>query len=145
MLTLSYYKGKVYFPALPRCKTYADALCSMGWAAALHLLWQGERTGPAYFCNLEGPLPTGGEFVEPCSVQDPSQDEVASPELPTVHEPLMIAPERLVVACISDSCSPPSFVNEVHIVASQLFLHGLVKSLDPWCNIPVFITIKGEC
>ena len=43
-LTLSYYKGKVYFPALPRCKTYAGALCSMGWAAALHLLWQGERT-----------------------------------------------------------------------------------------------------
>src|SRR6185437_12248846 len=42
-LTLSYYKGKAYFPALPRCKTYADALCSMGWAAALRLLWRGER------------------------------------------------------------------------------------------------------
>ena len=54
------------------------------------------------------------------------------PELPTVHEPLMIAPERLVVACISNCCSPPSFVNEVHIVTPQLFLHGFIKSLDPW-------------
>ena len=70
--------------------------------------------------------------MEPCLVQDPSEDMVASPELPTVHEPLMIAPERLVVACISDCFSPPSFVNEVHIVTPLLFLHGLVKSLDPW-------------
>ena len=49
-----------------------------------------------------------------------------------MHEPLMITPERLVVACISDCYSPPSFVNEVHIVTPQLFLHGLVKILDPW-------------
>ena len=42
-LILSYYKGKIHFPALPKCKTYADALYSMGWAAAPHLLWQGER------------------------------------------------------------------------------------------------------
>ena len=69
--------------------------------------------------------------MEPCSVQDLPQDEVASPELPTVHEPLMITPERLVVACISDCCSPPSFVNEVHIATPQLFLHGFVKSLNP--------------
>ena len=71
MLILSYYKGKFHFPALPKCKTYANALYSMGWAAAPHFLWQGERIRPANFCNLEGPLPAGGEFVEPCSVQDP--------------------------------------------------------------------------
>ena len=69
--------------------------------------------------------------MESCSAQDPSEDEVASPELPAVHEPL-IALERLVVACVSDCCSPPSFVNEVHIVTPQLFLHGFIKSLDPW-------------
>src|SRR6185312_8182926 len=51
-----------------------------------------DASGPAHLCDLEGPLPAGGEFVEPCSVQDPPQDEVASPELPTMHEPLMIAP-----------------------------------------------------
>ena len=69
--------------------------------------------------------------MEPFPAQDPSEDEVASPELPTMHEPLMIAPERLVVACILDCCSPPSFVNEVHVVMPQLLLHGFVKSLDP--------------
>ena len=37
-LILSYYKGKVHFPVLPKCKTYADALYSMGWAATLHHL-----------------------------------------------------------------------------------------------------------
>ena len=70
--------------------------------------------------------------MEPRSVQDPSEDEVASLELPTVHEPLMIALERLVVACILDCCSPPSFVDEVHVVTPLLLLHGFVKSLDPW-------------
>ena len=70
--------------------------------------------------------------MEPCSVQDSPQDEVASLELPTVHEPLMIAPKRLVVACISDCCLPPSFVNEVYFIEPQLFLHKFIKSLDLW-------------
>ena len=104
------------------------------WVGQRHSIFCGEAntSGPAYLCNPEGPLPAGGEFVESCSAQDPSEDEVASPELPTVHEPLMIAPERLVVACISDCCSPPSFINEVHVVTPQLLLHGFIKSLDPW-------------
>ena len=42
-LILSYYKGRIYFLALPKCKTYADALYSMVWAAAPHLMWQDER------------------------------------------------------------------------------------------------------
>ena len=70
--------------------------------------------------------------MEPRSIHDPSEDEVASPELPAVHEPLMIAPECLVVACISDCCSPSSFVNEVYVVMPQLFLHCFIKCLDPW-------------
>ena len=85
------------------------------WVGQRHSIFCGEAnaSGPAYLCNLEGPLPAGGKFVEPRSVQDPSEDEVASPELPTVHEPLMIAPERLVVTPL-------------------LLLHRFVKSLDPW-------------
>ena len=88
------------------------------WVGQRHFIFCGEAnaSGPAYLYNPEGPLPAGGEFVEPCSAQDPPQDEVASPEFPTLHELLMIAPERLVVACILDCYSPPSFVNEVHIV-----------------------------
>ena len=104
------------------------------WVGQRHSIFCGKANapGPAYLCNLEGPLPAGGELVEPCSVQDPPQDEVASPELPTLHELLIIAPERLVVACILDCCSPPSLINEVHILALLLFLHRFIKSLDPW-------------
>ena len=120
------------FPALSKRKTYADALCS--WVGQRHSIFCGKvnASGPAYLCNLEGPLPAGGEFVEPRSVQDPSEDEVASPELPTVHEPLMIAPERLVVACVSDCCSPSSLVDEVDIITPLLLLHKFIKSLDLW-------------
>ena len=80
------------------------------WVGQRHSIFCGEANapGPAYLCNLEGPFLAGGKFVEPCPAQDPSEDEVASLELAIVHEPLMIAPERLVVACISDCCSPPS-------------------------------------
>ena len=102
------------------------------WVGQRHPFFCGKENafGPAYFCNLEGTLPAGGEFVEPCSVQNPPQDEVASLELPTVHEPLMITPKRLVVVCILDCCSPPSLINEVHILALLLFLHRFMKSLD---------------
>ena len=47
-----------------------------------------------------------------------------------MHKPFMVAPERLVVPCISDGCLPPSFVNEVHVIAPQLFLQRFIKSLD---------------
>src|SRR5579859_6358568 len=47
-----------------------------------------------------------------------------------MHEPLMITPERLVVPCISDCCSPSSLVDEVNILATLLFLQGLIESLD---------------
>jgi hypothetical protein len=47
-----------------------------------------------------------------------------------MHEPLMIAPERLVVPCVSDCCSPSSLVDEVHVLATLLFLQVLIKSLD---------------
>jgi hypothetical protein len=33
-----------------------------------------------------------------------------------MHEPLMVAPERLVVPCILDRRSPSALVDEVHVV-----------------------------
>jgi hypothetical protein len=47
-----------------------------------------------------------------------------------MHEPLMVTPERLVVSCISDCCSPSSLVNEVHILASLPLLQVLIERLD---------------
>jgi hypothetical protein len=47
-----------------------------------------------------------------------------------MHEPLMIAPERLVVPCVSDCRSPSSLINEVHVLVTLLFLHVVIESLD---------------
>ena len=37
------------------------------WVGQRHSVFCGEAnaSGPAYLCNLEGPLPAGGELVEP--------------------------------------------------------------------------------
>jgi hypothetical protein len=50
--------------------------------------------------------------------------------LPTMHEPLMVTPERLVVSCILDCYSPSLLVDEVYILATLLLLQFLIKSLD---------------
>ena len=49
-----------------------------------------------------------------------------------MHEPLVVALERLVVPCISDRRLPSALVDEVHVLTSYLFLHRLIKRLDPW-------------
>jgi hypothetical protein len=72
----------------------------------------------AYFCHLEGSFPAGGELVEPFSVQNSPQNQVPNFKLSTMHELLVVAPERLVVPCISDCCSLPVLVDEVHVFAS---------------------------
>jgi hypothetical protein len=49
-----------------------------------------------------------------------------------MHKPLVVAPEHLVVPCILDRRSPSTFVDEVHILTPQLFLHRLIERLDLW-------------
>jgi hypothetical protein len=48
-----------------------------------------------------------------------------------MHDLLAVAPERLVVSCISGRRLPSTLVDEVHVLTPQLFLHRLVKILDP--------------
>jgi hypothetical protein len=47
-----------------------------------------------------------------------------------MHEPLVVAPERLVVPCISDCRLPSALIDEVHVFTLQLFLYRLIQSLD---------------
>jgi hypothetical protein len=49
-----------------------------------------------------------------------------------MHKLLVVAPERLVVPCIPDRHSPSMFVDEVHVLTPQLFLHRFIERLDPW-------------
>jgi hypothetical protein len=48
-----------------------------------------------------------------------------------MHDLLAVASERLVVSCISGRRLPSAFVDEVHVLTLQLFLHRFVKILDP--------------
>jgi hypothetical protein len=48
-----------------------------------------------------------------------------------MHDPLAVSPERLVVPCISGHLLTSAFVDEVHVLTPQLFLHRLIKILDP--------------
>jgi hypothetical protein len=88
--------------------------------------------GLAHLHHLEGSLLAGGEFVKPFSVQVSPQDQVLNLELPTMHKPLMVVHERLVVLCISDYCLSSLLVDEARIFTLQLFLHGFIETLDPW-------------
>jgi hypothetical protein len=45
--------------------------------------------------------------------------------------PPQVALERLVVSCISCRRLPSAFIDEVHVLTPQLFLHRFVKILDP--------------
>jgi hypothetical protein len=48
-----------------------------------------------------------------------------------MHVKLMVMPERLVVPCILDCCSPSSLVDEVHVLVTLLLLQVVIESLDP--------------
>jgi hypothetical protein len=47
-----------------------------------------------------------------------------------MHEPLVVAPERLVVPRILDCRLPSTLVDEVHVFTPQLSLHRFIESLD---------------
>jgi hypothetical protein len=49
-----------------------------------------------------------------------------------MHKLLAIAPGRLVATCTSDHRLLSVFVDGVHVLAPQPFLHRLIKRLDPW-------------
>jgi hypothetical protein len=49
-----------------------------------------------------------------------------------MRDPLVVALERLVVSCISGHRLPSAFVDEVHVLTPQSFLHRSTKRLGPW-------------
>jgi hypothetical protein len=51
-------------------------------------------------------------------------------ELPTLHKPLVVASERLAVPCISESCLPSLFIDEVDIITPELVLRGFIVCLN---------------
>jgi hypothetical protein len=59
-----------------------------------------------------------------------SKHQIVHLEVPTMHKPLVIVPERLTVPCILESCLPSSFIDKVDIITLELVLSGFVVCLD---------------
>jgi hypothetical protein len=59
-----------------------------------------------------------------------SEHQIVHLELPTIHKPLVIVPERLAVLCISVSCLPSCFVDQVSIIVQELVLHRFIVCLN---------------
>jgi hypothetical protein len=57
------------------------------------------------------------------------EHQVIHLELPTIHKPLVVAPECLAIPCISESWLPSPFVDKVNIIMSELVLHGFIVCL----------------
>jgi hypothetical protein len=79
---------------------------------------------------VEGTLPAGGELVCAFTGEYATEHQVVHLELPTMHEPLVIALERLMISCVLNSCLPSSLIDEVDIIMSELVLRGFVVCLD---------------
>jgi hypothetical protein len=72
---------------------------------------QADAPRAAYSGYPEGTFPAGGKLVHTLPVKDPPEHQIVHLELPAAHEPLMIALERFLVACIFNSRLPPSLVD----------------------------------
>jgi hypothetical protein len=83
----------------------------------------------AYLGYLVGTFPAWGMFVHALPTKHPPEDQIIHLELPALHEPLVVAPERLPVAYIFNSSLPSLLVNQVDILTSELVLRGFVICL----------------
>jgi hypothetical protein len=64
---------------------------------------QADASGLAHLGYPEGTFLAGEKLVHALPVKHPSEDQIIHLELYASHEPLMVAPERLPVACIFNS------------------------------------------
>jgi hypothetical protein len=91
---------------------------------------QADTSRSTYLGYLVGTFPAGGKFVHALLTNHPSEDQIIHLDLPASHKPLVVAPERLLVACIFNSSLSSLFVGQVNILTSELVLRGFVICLD---------------
>jgi hypothetical protein len=77
---------------------------------------QADASRAADLCHPERTLPVGGELVCAFTGEYAPEHQIVHLELPTMHELLVIAPERLTLPCILEHCLPSSLINEVDII-----------------------------
>jgi hypothetical protein len=76
---------------------------------------QADTSGSAHMGYPEGTFPAREKLVHALLVK---------------HKPLVVAPERLSVACIFNSILSSSLIDQVDILTSELVLRGFVICLD---------------
>jgi hypothetical protein len=91
---------------------------------------QADTSSSAHLGYLIGTFPIGEKFVHALPARHLPEDQSIHLELPALHEPLVVAPERLPVACIFNSSLPSSLVDQVDILMSELVLCGFDVCLD---------------
>jgi hypothetical protein len=97
------------------------------WFSLLHC--QADAFRLAHLGYLVGTFSAGGKFVHALPAKHPPEDQIIHLELLTSHEPLVVALERLPVACIFNNSLPSSLVNQVDILTPELVLRGFVVYL----------------
>jgi hypothetical protein len=90
---------------------------------------QADASRSAHLGYPVGTFPAGEKFVHVLQTKHPPEDQIIHLELTASHEPLVVAPERLPVACIFNNSSPSSLVDQVDILTSELVLRGFVVCL----------------
>jgi hypothetical protein len=100
------------------------------WQWCSILCSQADASMYANLCQSERTLPAGGELACAFTGKYASKHQIVHLELPTLQKLLVIAPERLAVPCILESCLPSSFIKEVDIIMLELVLHGFVVCLN---------------
>jgi hypothetical protein len=91
---------------------------------------QADASRSAHLRYPNGTFSTGGKFLHALPVKHPSEDKIIHLELSALHEPLMVVPERLPVACSFNSRLPSLLVDQVDIITLELLLHGFILCLD---------------
>jgi hypothetical protein len=89
-----------------------------------------DASKPTNLCHLKRTLPAGGELVCAFTRKYAPEHQIVHLELPIIHKPLVIAPECLMIPCISGSCLPSSYVDEVDIIMPELVLRGFGVCLN---------------
>jgi hypothetical protein len=90
---------------------------------------QADASRSAHLGYPVGTFPIGGKFIHALLAKHLPEDQIIHLELPASHKPLVVAHERLPVACIFNSSLPSSLVDQVNILTLELVLRGFVICL----------------
>jgi hypothetical protein len=140
---MTVYTGKSGPAAALRIKLTEVLYVPWIWQWCSMLCSQANASGAVDLSHSDGTLLPGGELVHSIMGKNVSEHQIVHLELPTMHEPLVILSERLMIPCILESCLPSSLVDEVDMITSTLVLRGFIVCLDMGRGGETMVTSRG--